>query len=115
MFKVQTKKECHFFSNINPKQAEVTSNKYTHTGSELHGCLHSPISVAFTEAGKASNLFGDISSEGDVLAFIEFIAQYQNIATGRTSSVESPNALRSKTVARIPGSIQMNHTKRSSK
>ena len=74
-----------------------------------------PISVAITEAGKASYLFGDISSEEHVLALIEFIAQYQNIATGWTSSVERPKALRSNTVARIPGSIQINHTKRSSK
>ena len=74
-----------------------------------------PISVAITEAGKASYLFGDISSEEHVLALIEFIAQYQNIATGWTRSVERPNALRSKTEARILGSIQINHTKRSSK
>lgn len=74
-----------------------------------------PISVAITEAGKASYLFGDISSEEHVLALIEFIAQYQSIATGWTSSVERPKALRSNTVARIPGSIQINHTKRSSK
>ena len=74
-----------------------------------------PISVAINEAGKASYLFGDISSKEHVLALIEFIAQYQNIATGWTRSVERPNALRSKTEARILGSIQINHTKRSSK
>ena len=74
-----------------------------------------PISVAITEAGKASYLFGDISSEEHVLALIEFVAQYQNNATGWTSSVERPKALRSKTVARIPGGIQINHKKKSLK
>lgn len=70
------------------------------------------ISVAITEAGKASYLFGDIASEEHVLALIEFIAQYQNNVTGWTNSVERPNASRSKTVARIPGSSQINHTKK---
>ena len=67
-----------------------------------------PISVGISELGKASYLFGDITSQEHVLALVEFVGQYQKSKNGWTNSNERPKALRSKTVARIPGSLLQN-------
>ena len=109
-------KNASFFkkSILNNLRLSLKTNIQIQEVSCMAACSR-PISVAITEAGKASYLFGDISSDEHVLALIEFIAQYQNNATGWTSSVERPNALRSKTVARIPGGIQINNKKKSLK
>jgi predicted metal-binding protein len=39
-----------------------------------------PISVGISELGKASYLFGDITSQEHVLALVEFVGQYQKKA-----------------------------------
>ena len=64
-----------------------------------------PISVGISDLGKASYLFGGITSKEHVLAVVEFVGQYQKSKNGWTNSKERPKALRSKTVARIPASF----------
>ena len=64
-----------------------------------------PISVGISDRGKASYLFGGITSKEHVLALVEFVGQYQKSKNGWTNSKERPKALRSKTVARIPASF----------
>ena len=64
-----------------------------------------PISVGISGHGKASYLFGGITSKEHVLALVEFVGQYQKSKNGWTNSKERPKALRSKTVARIPASF----------
>ena len=64
-----------------------------------------PISVGISDLGKASYLFGGITSKEHVLAVVEFVGQYQKSKNGWTNSKERPKALRSKTVARIPVSF----------
>ena len=64
-----------------------------------------PISVGISDHGKASYLFGGITSKEHVLALVEFVGQYQKSKNGWTNSKERPKALRSKTVARIPASF----------
>ena len=64
-----------------------------------------PISVGISDHGKASYLFGGITSKEHVLALVEFVGPYQKSKNGWTNSKERPKALRSKTVARIPASF----------
>ncbi|WP_420547748.1 DUF1636 family protein [Curvivirga sp.] len=70
----------------------------------LAACEHS-ISVGITDTGKASYLFGHISSDEDVKALTEFTMQYKNRPNGWTNASERPKALYKKTIARIPASI----------
>ncbi len=64
-----------------------------------------PISVGISDHGKASYLFGGITSKEHVLALVEFVGKYQKSKNGWTNSKERPKALRSKTVARVPASF----------
>ncbi|MTI11370.1 DUF1636 family protein [Curvivirga aplysinae] len=70
----------------------------------LAACEHA-ISVGITDTGKASYLFGHISSNDDVRALIEFTMQYKNRLNGWTNASERPKALYKKTIARIPTSL----------
>lgn len=67
----------------------------------MAGCDR-PLAVAFRAEGKASYLFGGIRPEGDLGALEEFAEIYRALPDGWCREVERPEALRGKTLARIP-------------
>ncbi|MEL6504955.1 MAG: DUF1636 domain-containing protein [Pseudomonadota bacterium] len=67
----------------------------------LAGCDH-PVSVGFQGAGKATYLFGSIESDEDIAALRDFALQYQRSDDGWTNASERPQALYTKTLARLP-------------
>lgn len=67
----------------------------------MAGCDR-PATIGFQAAGKASYLFGDIESAGDLQALSEFAVQYQQSQSGWTSATDRPAALSTKTLARLP-------------
>ncbi|WP_306341265.1 DUF1636 family protein [Shimia marina] len=67
----------------------------------LAGCDFPPV-IGLQGAGKASYLFGAISTPQEIAGFAEFSLQYADSKTGWTSSTERPVALQDKTLARLP-------------
>ena len=67
----------------------------------LAGC-DNPCTVAYLGQGKTCYLFGDISSEADYAALVEFAADYQRSRTGWTRDGDRLAALRGKILARVP-------------
>lgn len=67
----------------------------------MAGCDR-PATVGFQAVGKASYLFGDIKSDTDLRALGRFAWQYQESASGWTTATERPEALYTKTLARLP-------------
>ena len=67
----------------------------------MAGCDR-PLAVAFRAEGKASFLFGDIEPETDAEALAEFGTFYTSLPDGWCNERQRPDALRGKTLARIP-------------
>lgn len=67
----------------------------------MAGCDR-PCAVAYQAEGKASYLFGDISPARDMEALLAFARQYLELADGWCSSIQRPEGLKGKTVARMP-------------
>ncbi len=67
----------------------------------MAGCDY-PCAVGFQADGKATYLFGDITSVEDIAAIGEFAWQFLESRDGWTSAGERPAALYNKTLARLP-------------
>ncbi|MBO9446813.1 DUF1636 family protein [Ruegeria sp. R14_0] len=67
----------------------------------MAGCER-PTTVGFQAEGKAQYLFGDILSDQDVEALVEFAGQYRDTEDGWTNATQRPRALYDKTLARLP-------------
>ncbi|MBO9477209.1 DUF1636 domain-containing protein [Shimia sp. R11_0] len=61
--------------------------------------------VAYHATRKASYLFGDIQSDDDIDALVDFAKQYAYLHDGWCSSIDRPRRLRKSTLARIPATI----------
>jgi predicted metal-binding protein len=70
----------------------------------MAGCT-TPCTVAFHAPRKASYLFGNIATQDDLAALVEFAKQYALLRDGWCSSVDRPARLRKATLARIPASF----------
>ncbi|KIC45036.1 hypothetical protein RA28_11115 [Ruegeria sp. ANG-S4] len=68
----------------------------------MAGCAH-PTTVGFQADGKAQYLFGNITTDEDVMALTEFARQYRRSEDGWTSATDRPRALYTKTLSRMPG------------
>ncbi|WP_170452149.1 DUF1636 family protein [Ruegeria arenilitoris] len=69
----------------------------------MAGCTR-PCTVAYHGPGKASYLFGGLTSE-ETGAFVEFARLYEQLRDGWCSSVDRPAGLRHATLARIPAAM----------
>ncbi|WP_209940134.1 DUF1636 domain-containing protein [Ruegeria sp. HKCCE4148] len=67
----------------------------------MAGCDR-PTTVGFQAPGKAQYLFGDIVSEQDLDAVVEFAGQYQLSSDGWTNATDRPLTLFTKTLSRMP-------------
>ncbi len=67
----------------------------------MAGCGN-PCTVAFQAEDKAFYLFGKLDPARDVPGLMEFARLYRARSDGWSNSTERPDALRSKTLARIP-------------
>lgn len=67
----------------------------------MAGC-GSPCTVSFQAEDKAFYLFGKLDPARDVASLVAFARLYRERADGWSNSTERPDALRSKTLARIP-------------
>jgi predicted metal-binding protein len=70
----------------------------------MAGCAR-PCTVSFQASAKATYLFGDIESSGDVEALVSFAKLYRDRNDGMTRAGERPRMLGDKTLARIPAAI----------
>lgn len=67
----------------------------------MAGCSH-PCTVAYQAEGKASYLFGDIEPARDAATLLAFARQYAELDDGWCSSLQRPEGLKGKTLARMP-------------
>ena len=67
----------------------------------MAGCER-PTTVGFQAEGKAQYLFGDILSDQDMDALVEFASQFRDSEDGWTNATQRPSALFDKTLARLP-------------
>lgn len=67
----------------------------------MAGCSR-PCTVAYQADGKASYLFGDIEPARDVETLVAFARQYGELEDGWCSSLQRPDGLKGKTLARMP-------------
>ena len=67
----------------------------------MAGCAH-PRTVGFQAVGKAQYLFGDIETDRDIAALVQFAQQYHDSEDGWTSATDRPAALYHKTLSRMP-------------
>ncbi|WP_170571860.1 DUF1636 family protein [Ruegeria atlantica] len=67
----------------------------------MAGCAH-PTTVGFQASGKAQYLFGDIETEQDIKALVEFAGQFRLSEDGWTSATDRPPQLFEKTLSRLP-------------
>jgi len=68
----------------------------------MAGCDR-PVTVGFQASGKAQYLFGEIETDADTDALIQFAHQFLESDTGWTSASDRPEQLYNKTLARLPG------------
>jgi predicted metal-binding protein len=67
----------------------------------MAGCDR-PLAVGFRAPDKATYLFGDIDPSTDTDALVDFGALYESLPDGWCNEGNRPDALRGKTLARIP-------------
>ncbi|WP_298850229.1 DUF1636 domain-containing protein [uncultured Ruegeria sp.] len=67
----------------------------------MAGCERA-MTVGFQAAGKTQYLFGDIETEIDLTALVDFATQFGDSDDGWTSASDRPPALFSKTLSRMP-------------
>ncbi len=67
----------------------------------MAGCER-PTTIGIQDRGKAQYLFGDISTDEDLDAIVEFAHQYLRSGDGWTNATDRPRALFSKTLSRLP-------------
>ena len=72
----------------------------------MAGCGR-PCSVAVQAIDKAGYLFGDIVTDEDVAAIAAFAGQHIDLEDGWCSSLQRPEALKRKTLARLPASLPL--------
>jgi predicted metal-binding protein len=70
----------------------------------MSGCGR-PCSVAVQAPGKAGYLFGDIETDEDIAAIAAFAGQHIDLEDGWCSSLQRPDALKRKTLARLPAPL----------
>ena len=72
----------------------------------MAGCGR-PCSVAVQAVGKAGYLFGDIVTDEEVAAIAAFAGQHIDLEDGWCSSLQRPEALKRKTLARLPAPLPL--------
>uniref|UniRef100_UPI003BAA7A52 DUF1636 family protein n=1 Tax=Stappia sp. TaxID=1870903 RepID=UPI003BAA7A52 len=72
----------------------------------MAGCGR-PCSVAVQAVGKAGYLFGDIVTDEEVAAIAAFAGQHIGLEDGWCSSLQRPEALKRKTLARLPAPLPL--------
>lgn len=87
---------------IEELRAALTGEGFEVTGVACMAGCGSPCTLAFQAEDKAFYLFGKLDPARDVAGLVEFARLYRERADGWSNSTERPDALRSKTLARIP-------------
>jgi predicted metal-binding protein len=70
----------------------------------MAGCGR-PCAIAIQAPGKAGYLFGSIETDEEISAIATFAGQYLELADGWCSSLQRPEALKGKTLARLPAPV----------
>ncbi|WP_249689338.1 DUF1636 domain-containing protein [Stappia sp. WLB 29] len=90
---------------IETLNAALAENGLAHVSVEGAACMAGcsrPCTVAYQAEGKASYLFGDIEPARDVATLVAFARQYAELEDGWCSSLQRPEGLKGKTLARMP-------------
>lgn len=90
---------------IETLNAALAENGLAHVSVEGAACMAGcsrPCTVAYQAEGKASYLFGDIEPARDVAVLVAFARQYAELEDGWCSSLQRPDGLKGKTLARMP-------------